>query len=250
MTATLDEILRALSAGEIDIGAAKERLASWPVEDHKHARIDHHRALRQGVAEVIFGEGKTPEEIASIGERVAAEGPLLVTRADPEDFEALKARVPTARYEARARCILANDEDIKVIPGEVAVVSAGTSDAPVAEEALVCARYFGLNAWFEHDVGVAGVHRVLNIQDKIREADVVIVVAGMDGALASVVGGLAKGPVIAVPTSVGYGATFGGVSALLSMLVSCASGITVVNIDNGFGAARAARRILGHRQES
>lgn len=247
------QLLERVAAGEIDTGAALDRLAWAPVEevrgdggDEPFARVDHHRAARQGFPEVVFGEGKSPDHIVEICARLAARGTgFLATRASDEARSALTARFPKAVDNASARIVhLPPDEPVPSIgPAPVLVVSAGTSDLPVAEEAAVTAAAFGNSVERLYDVGVAGIHRILRESDTLQRAGVVIVVAGMEGALPSVVGGLVRGPVIAVPTSVGYGAAFGGVTALLGMLNSCAAGVTVVNIDNGFGAACAATRI-------
>jgi len=206
------------------------------------ATIDHQRESRQGFPEVIYCEGKTPAQVARIAGRIVAHGSvLLATRGSREHFSAVKRAVKGARYNPVSRTITANEK--KIIPagrGTILVVTAGTSDIPVAEEALETARVMGNRTEQLFDVGVAGIHRILGRSEILDRASVIIVVAGMEGALASVVGGLARVPVIAVPTSVGYGASFGGIAALLGMLNSCAAGVTVVNIDNGFGAGYAA----------
>jgi NCAIR mutase (PurE)-related protein len=219
------------------------RLRDRPFEDLGFARVDHHRAIRQGFPEVVLGLGKTPAQIAAIGQRIVDRGdPLLVTRADAAAFEAVSRVIPEARYHEAARAITVARE---VPPGKgtIAVVTAGTSDLPVAEEAAVTAEMMGncVNRLF--DVGVAGIHRVLGERPSLESARVIIVVAGMEGALPSVVGGMVDVPVIAVPTSIGYGASFGGLAALLGMLNSCANGVSVVNIDNGFGAGCIASMI-------
>lgn len=244
------ERLRALLAevadGTVAVEEAERRLAWVPVEDLDFARVDHHRALRQGFPEVVFGEGKTPEQLAAIAERIAARGEgFLATRVAPDGRDALRAALPDIEINAQGRTawLPAEHPAERKTRGSVLIVTAGTSDLPVAEEAAVTARAFGNPVERLTDVGVAGIHRVLAARDALGSASVVIVVAGMEGALPSVVGGLVSVPVIAVPTSVGYGAAFGGLSALLGMLNSCASGVTVVNIDNGFGAAVAASRI-------
>jgi NCAIR mutase (PurE)-related protein len=216
------------------------------VEDLEFARVDHHRALRQGFPEVIFGEGKTPEQIVRIAEAIAPRGDgVLATRLSVDAAGALADRFPALEWNAVARTgfLPPHQPPTHSVRGPVLVVSAGTSDLPVAEEAAVTAAALGNPVERLTDVGVSGIHRVLAASDLLRHATVVIVVAGMEGALPSVVGGLVAAPVIAVPTSVGYGASFGGVAALLGMLNSCASGLTVTNIDNGFGAAYAATRI-------
>jgi NCAIR mutase (PurE)-related protein len=206
--------------------------------------VDHHRALRKGFPEVIFGSGKTPAQTAAIAERIVSRGQtLLVTRADASQFEAVRGTVPDAVYHEAARVIERRAEDIPAGTGTILVASAGTSDQPVAEEAAVSAEVMNNRVDRLYDVGVAGLHRLLAAQDRLLAARVIIVVAGMEGALPSVVGGLVGVPVVAVPTSIGYGASFGGVAALLGMLNSCAPGVGVVNIDNGFGAACIASLI-------
>src|SRR5688572_22017583 len=209
------------------------------------ATVDHHRALRVGVPEVVLGEGKTAEQIVTIVEELArAGGNVLATRIDAAKAEAVRARLPAVRYEAEARALFLEQKPWEDVGrGTIAIVSAGTSDRPVAEEAAFTAHAFGHRIERIYDVGVAGVHRTLARIDALRAAEVLIVVAGMEGALPSLVAGLVDRPVIAVPTSVGYGASYGGLAALLGMLTSCAAGVTVVNIDNGFGAAYAAALI-------
>ena len=238
-------LLRQVADGQVDINAALDRLSQDPLESLPFATIDHHRALRQGYPEVILGQGKTTEQVVAIADRIAARGEgFLVTRATGEALRTLGERFPNAEMNAVARCAyLAPREPVPMGRGTVLIVTAGTSDLPVAEEAAVTARALGNTVERLTDVGVAGIHRVLAGADALTKAAVVIVIAGMDGALPSVVGGLVARPVIAVPTSVGYGASFGGVAALLAALNSCAAGVTVVNIDNGFGAAVAASRI-------
>lgn len=209
-----------------------------------HATIDHHRQLRQGFPEVILCEGKTPEQTAEIAYRIHKRNqPLLATRANSDHFKAVKKKVRAARYHQFARVITANDPKIIENKKVILVITAGTSDIPVAEEAAITAMMFGNKVERLYDVGVAGIHRLLSHSGKILNSSVIIAVAGMEGALPSVIGGLVDVPVIAVPTSVGYGASFKGLAALLAMLNSCASGITVVNIDNGFGAGFAASLI-------
>lgn len=242
----LRALLREVADGRLPVEEAEARLAWTPVEDLEFARVDHHRALRQGFPEVIFGEGKTPEQIVRIAEAIAPRGDgVLATRLSAEAGRALAERFPDVEWNRVARTgFLAPEQPAKVaVRGPVLVVSAGTSDLPVAEEAAVTAAALGNPVERLTDVGVSGIHRILAASDALTRAAVVIVVAGMEGALPSVVGGLVATPVIAVPTSVGYGASFGGIAALLGMLNSCASGVTVVNIDNGFGAAYAATRI-------
>ncbi|MEJ2503476.1 MAG: nickel pincer cofactor biosynthesis protein LarB [Gemmatimonadota bacterium] len=245
-------LLADVAAGTATPADALERLAWLPVEeveangDAAIARLDHHRALRQGHPEVVFGPGKTPDQLLEICRRLDRRGDgFLVTRLEAEPRSLLAEAFPEGRADATARTFHRQAGDPVEIPvhGSVLVVTGGTGDVPVAEEAAVSARAFGNPVDRLYDVGVAGIHRVLGQVETLRTAAVVIVVAGMEGALPSVVGGLVRTPVIAVPTSVGYGAAFGGVAPLLGMLNSCAAGVTVVNIDNGFGAAMAATRI-------
>ena len=242
----LRALLAEVASGSVAVDEAERRLAWAPVEDLDFARVDHHRALRQGFPEVVFGAGKTPEQLAAIAQRIAARGDgVLATRVAPEAEGALRAALPGVEINplGRTAWLPSADPVERKTRGSVLIVTAGTSDLPVAEEAAVTARAFGNPVERLTDVGVAGIHRVLAAREVLGSAAVVIVVAGMEGALPSVVGGLVSAPVIAVPTSVGYGAAFGGLSALLGMLNSCAQGVTVVNIDNGFGAAAAASRI-------
>jgi len=241
----LESLLADVAAGRLAPDAALERLRHLPFEDLPFARIDHHRALRQGQPEVVFCEGKTLDQVVAICERLeSATGSFLGTRATEAMAAALRQRFPRVVWNDVARTVcLAPAGAPAPAAGPVLVVSAGTSDLPVAEEAAVVAEAFGARVERLTDVGVAGLHRLLAEGDALQRARVVIVVAGMEGALPSVVGGLVAVPVIAVPTSVGYGASFGGLAALLGMLNSCAAGVTVVNIDNGFGAAAAASRI-------
>ncbi|HEX6209717.1 MAG TPA: nickel pincer cofactor biosynthesis protein LarB [Methylomirabilota bacterium] len=241
-------ILTELKEGRLDLDAAARRLEDrWraaPLEDLGFARVDHHRALRQGFPEVVLGLGKTPDQIAAIAGRIVArEQTLLVTRADRAAFEAVRAAVPGATYHEQPRAITCRQGDIARGRGTVGVVAAGTSDIPVAEEAAVTAEVMGNDLDRIYDVGVAGLHRLLREHDRLTTARVLVVVAGMEGALPSVVAGLVGVPVIAVPTSIGYGASFGGIAALLGMLNSCANGVSVVNIDNGFGAGCIASLI-------
>jgi pyridinium-3,5-biscarboxylic acid mononucleotide synthase len=241
----LENLLADVAAGRIAPEAALDRLRHLPFEDLSFARIDHHRALRQGHPEVVFCQGKTADQVVAICERLAAvNGSFLGTRADEAVAARLRERFPQLVWNPLARTVHLPLPARSVTSSDVIlVVSAGTSDLPVAEEAAVVAEVFGHQVERLVDVGVAGLHRLLNASEQIERARVVIVVAGMEGALPSVVGGLVGVPVIAVPTSVGYGASFGGLAALLGMLNSCAAGVTVVNIDNGFGAAVAASRI-------
>ncbi|NPV26296.1 MAG: nickel pincer cofactor biosynthesis protein LarB [Firmicutes bacterium] len=236
-TKSLRELLAGVQAGQITVDQALEQLKSWPYEDLGFAKLDHHRHLRNGFPEVIFCPGKTVEQIVSIMQRMsAAHNNVLATRASAEVFAAVQAVIPEAEYHELARLIIVRRQ---VTPprGKVLVISAGTADLAVAEEARLTAELLGCGVDCLYDVGVAGIHRLFDQWQKLQAAQVIVVVAGMEGALASVVGGLVDRPVIAVPTSVGYGANFGGLSALLGMLNSCAAGVGVVNIDNGFGAA-------------
>ena len=245
----LKTLLEDVRSGALAVETANTRLAELmraaSVEDMGFARIDHHRALRQGFPEVVFGEGKTPDQVARIAETIVRAGHrLLVTRTNADAYAAVLDRVPDAVFHDRARIVshVSPGAAESTGKGTILVVSAGTSDQPVAEEAAVTAEVMGNRVARLYDVGVAGLHRLLAEQARLEAARVVIVVAGMDGALASVVGGLVSVPVVAVPTSIGYGASFGGVAALLAMLNSCATGVAVVNIDNGFGAAAVASR--------
>ena len=238
----LRALLAQVQAGEMDADEALERLAHLPFVDTPHARVDTHRALRQDLPEVVYGPGKTPEQIAEIARAQRDAGlPVLATRVAPEIAARVGALLPGGSYDAAARLLWFGPEEVPVVgKGLVLVVTAGTSDLPVAAEAAGVARRFGNRVELLADVGVAGLHRLLASSAQLRQARVLIVVAGMEGALPSVVGGMVDKPVIAVPTSVGYGASFGGVAALLGMLTSCASNVCVVNIDNGFGAAHVA----------
>jgi len=239
-------LLEEVAQGKLDVATALSQLDDAPVDELGFATVDQHRALRQGFPEVIFGQGKEPAQVVAIAERLAAHGDgFLVTRADAESRDALLRRFPKAEANAIARTVLLRAERPRPKGTRtVAIVTAGTSDLPVAEEAAVTLDATGHPVLRVTDVGVAGIHRILAKRETLHDATVVIVVAGMDGALPSVVGGLVRCPVIAVPTSVGYGAAFGGLAPLLTMLNSCAAGVTVCNIDNGFGAAVAAARIL------
>jgi len=240
------QLLSEVASGEVTCSAALERLTRFPVEELGYAQVDHARPLIQGFGEVVFGQAKTEEQVLGICKALANEsGSFLATRVEESTRRALCERYPKAEINESAQTVfLAPDPPLEPTGrGTILVVSAGTSDMPIAEEAVVVARAFNNRVESLYDVGVAGIHRLLRKTDLLKAASVVIVVAGMDGALASVVGGLVRVPVIAVPTSVGYGASFDGVSALLAMLNSCASGVSVVNIDNGFGAAAAAARI-------
>jgi len=240
------KLLEQLTAGEITADAVLERLKTLPFEDLEFAKIDHHRSLRSGFPEVIFGQGKTPEQVAAIFERLSLQSPVVMaTRASPEQAEAVRQRVAGSVYLPVPRLITWRKEGLppEGQAPQVAVVSAGTSDIPVAEEAAVTIEMAGCAVDRVYDVGVAGIHRLLANLPRLTTVKVVVAVAGMEGALASVVGGLVSAPVIAVPTSVGYGASFGGLAALLGMLNSCAAGVAVVNIDNGFGAGILAAKI-------
>ena len=242
----LESLLAEVASGRLTPKAAIDRLRHLPYEDLQFARIDHHRLLRQGHPEVVFCEGKTPEQVIAICERLeAAGGSFLGTRASEEVAARLRDRFPRLNWNPVARTVhLPLAEPAAAAPaGTILVISAGTSDQPVAEEAAVVAEALGHRVERLLDVGVAGLHRLLAAGEQLHSARVIIVVAGMEGALPSVVGGMVAAPVIAVPTSVGYGASLGGLAALLTMLNSCAAGVTVVNIDNGFGAAVAASRI-------
>jgi len=249
MTETeLRRVLDEVRAGTLDAEAASRRIleayAVAPFEDLGFARVDTHRHLRQGFPEVILGLGKTPAQVAAIAERIVASGqPLLVTRASREAWDAVRTVVPAATFHEQARAITYKQGEVSPGLGTVLIACAGTSDLPVAEEAAVTAELMGNSVDRVYDVGVAGLHRLLHEQRRLQHAKVVIVVAGMEGALPSVIGGLVRVPVIAVPTSIGYGASYEGIAALLGMLNSCASGVAVVNIDNGFGAACVASRI-------
>jgi hypothetical protein len=238
----LRDVLDRIARGVLDPDAALEELKHLPFEDLGFARLDHHRALRVGFPEVIFGQGKTAEQIATLGESLARGGHnVLVTRLDPAHAPRVLARLPGAVHDPVARTLsLVVTESRVATRGTVLVVAAGTTDVPVAEEAVRTLEAFANPVQRLYDVGVSGLHRLLGEKEAIVSASVIIVVAGMEGALPSVVAGLVDRPVIAVPTSVGYGASFGGLAALLGMLNSCAAGVTVVNIDNGFGAAVAA----------
>lgn len=241
----IKKVLEDVGSGRLSVAEALSELKNLPFEDLGWATLDQHRTLRQGYPEVIFGQGKTAPEVIGIMSGLAEAGDnVLVTRLAPEAALPVREKFPEAEYHERARCLTLMRGTHKIAGrGKILVISAGTSDRPVAEEAMVTARFLGHEADHLQDVGVAGLHRLLSRMDRLAEASVFIVVAGMEGALPSVVGGLVDKPVIAVPTSVGYGASFGGVAALLGMLNSCASGVCVVNIDNGFGAAYAAALI-------
>ncbi len=246
----LNELLAAVAAGQTDAGDAAALLAATPfsevgaVSGAPEARVDHHRAVRCGFPEVVFCQGKTPDQVVSIAREILSRSQvLLATRASAEQFQAVARRIDDARWLETPRLIVVDRREDPPCEGHVVVASGGTADIPVAEEAAACAEIMGCKVTRLFDVGVAGVHRILAHSETLRSARAVIAVAGMEGALPSLVAGLVDVPVVAVPTSVGYGANFGGVSALLTMLNSCAGGIGVVNIDNGFGAAVIATRI-------
>lgn len=245
----VQELLGQVRSGDVEPDEALRMLRRLPVTDLGFAQLDTHRELRQGLPEAIYCEGKTTEQVVSIAARLldATTAPVLATRASPQVAAALHQKWESAEYHPTARIVVMRPEQRR-LRGRVAVVSAGTSDLPVAEEAAVTADALGATVARVVDVGVAGVHRILNAQEHLHQADVVVVVAGMEGALASIVGGITPAPVVAVPTSVGYGSSFEGLAALLAMLNSCATGVAVMNIDNGFGAACFALRLL--RRES
>jgi NCAIR mutase (PurE)-related protein len=244
----LHQLLDLVRLGAMPPERAVAQLRHLPFEDLGFAKVDHHRSLRQGYAEVVFGKGKTPEQVAEIVKSMlrhkASRHNILVTRGNPDIFKAIRRKNPTAKKVAKFYAlsgVITIERSHEITgKGQIIIVSAGTSDIPVAEEALLTARIMGNRAEPLYDVGVAGIHRLLEHREKLASARVIICVAGMEGALPSVVGGLVGVPVIAVPTSTGYGASFGGIAALLGMLNSCASNVTVVNIDNGFGAACVA----------
>ena len=240
---SLRQMLTAIQNGSLNIEQGLERLRDLPYLDIGHTKIDLHRKLRNGFPEVIYGEGKTPEQAGEIFVRMRDHCNVLATRVSPEMAGHVRSLCPDVRYNPLGRTLTWVRGEVTCREGEIAIITAGTSDLPVAEEARVTCEMLGSRAWVISDVGVAGIHRLLDKLDEIRKARVLIVVAGMEGALASVIGGLVPQPIVAVPTSVGYGAALSGLSALLGMLTSCASGVTVVNIDNGFGAACAACKI-------
>lgn len=240
----LRQLLEDVKSGKVETGDALNRLKTLPYEDLGFAVIDHHRALRKGFPEVVFCQGKTVDQIAQIFDRLCGGNRIILgTRASKEAYYEVNKIFPDAEYNELARTIIVRRGDPPKKKGNILVMSAGTADLPVAEEAAITAEVMGNDVKKTYDVGVAGMHRLLDKLDMIRWAHVIIVVAGMEGALGSVIGGLADQPIIAVPTSVGYGASFNGLSALLCMLNSCASGMGVVNIDNGFGAAAMANAI-------
>ncbi|HZS26204.1 MAG TPA: nickel pincer cofactor biosynthesis protein LarB [Candidatus Angelobacter sp.] len=241
---SLRKLMQQVRSGAVSPDDAVARLRHLPFEDLGFARVDHHRRLRSGMPEVIFSQGKTPTQVAKIFKSMAAQGGnVLATKATSEHFRAVKKIIRKAEYRELARAIILQQDSTNYGKGTVVIISAGTSDIPVAEEALATAEVMGNTVAHLYDVGVAGIHRLLAEREVLEKAQVIIVCAGMEGALPSVVGGLARVPVIAVPTSVGYGASFNGLAALLGMLNSCASNVSVVNIDNGFGAGYVASMI-------
>ena len=248
MNHDVQELLEQVASGAVSVQDAAIRLRQAPFEDLGYAKVDHHRAMRQGAAEVIYGAGKTPAQITGIAQAMlrAGQKTVLITRLSPEAAKAVGAEL-ALNYHDEARVGVVGPMPEPDGLGSVVVAAAGTSDIPVAEEAALTAEVLGSRVVRLYDVGVAGLHRLLAHTDEIMRASVIVAVAGMEGALASVIGGLADCPVIAVPTSVGYGASFGGVAALLAMLNSCASGVSVVNIDNGFGAGYQAN-LINHRE--
>jgi len=247
---TLRQLLQAVASGTVTPDTALDSLRDLPFENLGFAHVDHHRALRTGHPEVIFCQGKTSAQIVTIAERLADhQSQVLATRIEPDAASALVSRFPQAEYDEVARTVLIAGATAPTEKGLVTIVSAGTSDLPVAREAEITARAMGARVNSIFDVGVAGIHRLLAYREQLHTAKVIVVVAGMEGALASVVGGLVDVPVIAVPTSIGYGASFNGLAPLLTMLNSCASGVTVVNIDNGFGAGYSAALINNQSSE-
>ena len=240
----IKQLLEQTRSGRISVNEAADRLARLPYEDLEFARVDHHRDLRIGFPEVILGQGKTVRQITEIAERILTESSnLLISRTSEEVFREISRLAPEAEFHAEARMISVVRDRTERGAGTIAIISAGTSDIPVAEEAAITASAMGNRVHRIYDVGVAGIHRLFGARKDFEAARVIIVVAGMEGALPSVVGGIVSVPVIAVPTSIGYGASFGGIAALLGMLNSCASNVTVVNINNGFGAGFVASLI-------
>lgn len=242
-------VLEQIRRGEQSVDDAMISLRDLPFEDLGHTKIDHHRVLRNGFPEIIYGAGKTPQQVTEIFETMMTRDNVLVTRASEPMAAAVRAICPEVEHNATGQTLVYRKTPVEPRGGTVVVVTAGTSDLPVAEEARVTADILGNPTALISDVGVAGIHRLFGTLDQIRDAAVIIVAAGMEGALASVIGGMVDQPVIGIPTSVGYGASFEGIAALLGMLTACAAGITVVNIDNGFGAACAATRI-NHRRRN
>jgi len=246
----LARTLEKVKSGELTVAQAVQELSILPYEDLSFARVDHHRHVRTGFPEVIFGLGKTVDQIVTIAERLVAHSDkILVTRASPEAYNAVKAKIQHVRYNPLSRTIVVDRRPDASLRSGITVITGGTADIPVAEEAAVTAELMGNKVEKIFDVGVAGIHRVLDKLVQLRRSRVLIVVAGMEGALPGVIGGLVQAPIIAVPTSVGYGASFNGLAALLTMLNSCAPGVAVVNIDNGFGAGYLAGLINSNQQE-
>jgi len=247
----IEEILKSVKNNDLDIDQAMDNLRDLPFEDLGYAKVDHHRGLRNGYPEVIYCEGKTTAEIKGIvAKMMDRDQNILATRADEEVYHALQELTDDLEYHARARIVVVQKEELELSDSKLLVMTGGTSDLAVAEEAAITAEVMGNTVERAYDVGVAGLHRLLAQKDKMAEANVIITVAGMEGALASVVSGLTDKPIIAVPTSVGYGANFDGLAALLAMLNSCASGLGVVNIDNGFGAAYLADSIINQIEQA
>ncbi|MHB8124889.1 MAG: nickel pincer cofactor biosynthesis protein LarB [Desulfitobacteriaceae bacterium] len=245
MENNIKDILKAVGTGLMTDEEAFKKLKVLPYENMGFACLDHHRSVRTGQAEVVFCQGKETEQIITIIEHLGAyNSNVLATRLDPEKAKLILEHFPDAQYDSLARCFILHPLSEPTLQGQILIITAGTADLPVAQEAWLTARYLGHEAEILIDVGVSGIHRLLDKQYLLEQAEVIIVVAGMEGALASVVGGLVEQPVIAVPTSVGYGAHFQGLAPLLSMLNSCASGVGVVNIDNGYGAASLASTIV------
>lgn len=244
MKKKLETLLTKLAGGEISLEQVLKELEGFPWDDLGVARVDHHRAWRKGFPEIVFGQGKSPDQIIKIANSILkAGGNLIITRIDKDVYKKIKVKIANLSYHPQARIAYLKQEEPEKGKGKILVISAGTSDIPVAEEAAVTCELLGNEVERLYDVGVAGLHRLLGEMDKINQARVIIVVAGMEGALPSVVAGLVRAPIIAVPTSVGYGASFKGLAALLAMLNSCPGGVAVVNIDNGFGAATIASLI-------
>jgi NCAIR mutase (PurE)-related protein len=251
--ARLRQLLVDVKSGRVEVDQAVDRLRAMPIDDLEYARLDTHRAIRQGLPEVVFCQNKTVEQVAGIMTRLwQHHDRIMGTRVTPEMAQAVQAELPDVQYDSMSRLLTLTRTELPPLadqPSYIMVVSGGTSDMPVAEEAAQTAEFLGSRVERAYDVGVAGIHRLLNEQERLHKAEVIISVAGMEGALTSVVGGLVSCPVIGLPTSVGYGASFNGLAALLSMLNSCASGVAVVNIDNGFGAGLYAHMIL-HRLQT
>jgi len=244
MKKKLENLLKKVARGQISPEQALKELEAFPYDDLGEARIDHHRPWRKGFPEIVFGQGKTPDQIVRIAHSILKAGAnLIITRVDGEIYKKIRAKISGLNYHPLARIAYLKQEEPEKGKGKILVISAGTSDIPVAEEAALTCELLGNDVDRVYDVGVAGLHRLLGEMEKINRARVIIVVAGMEGALPSVVAGLARAPIIAVPTSVGYGASFKGLAALLAMLNSCPGGVAVVNIDNGFGAATVASLI-------